>query len=356
LAGIGLAFNNLAGGNFADQNLSTANFSGATLSGADFTGAEIRSANFEFRVSIALGGGGDLILRGPEVPPTGTAITLAQLYSTASYQAKDLSGIGLRHNDLAGGNFAGQNLSNADFGGANLTDANFRQANLANAKFSYIVSEGCSIFFCFPVIAAANLTDADLTAADARGATFQVFFPSSGFSAANTANLIWPDGHIDGLDLDDGGQLFVRDYDGNSNNNLTSPVLITIDQHLAMGQDGTLRMVFDADDWDSTISFAPGIPVSLGGTLELIFADDVHLGSQIGRTFDLFDWTSVNPVGAFAISSPYAWDLSNLYATGEVTLIAIPEPCAFVLFGVGLNALLAIGRLRLSCSCRKGEN
>ena len=93
-----------------------------------------------------------------------------------------------------------------------------------------------------------------------------------------------------------------------------------------MGPGGTLRMVFEADAWDSTISFAPGIPVTLGGTLELTFAADVNLASQVGRTFDLFDWTGVNPTGAFAVSSPYAWDLSNLYTTGEVTLTAVPEP------------------------------
>ena len=98
-----------------------------------------------------------------------------------------------------------------------------------------------------------------------------------------------------------------------------------------MGPGGTLRMVFEADAWDSTISFAPGIPVTLGGTLELTFADDVNLASQVGRTFDLFDWTGVTPTGAFAISSPYAWDLSNLYTTGEVTLTAIPEPATLVL-------------------------
>ena len=106
-----------------------------------------------------------------------------------------------------------------------------------------------------------------------------------------------------------------------------------------MGPGGTLRMVFEADAWDSTISFAPGIPVTLGGTLELTFADDVNLASQVGRTFDLFDWTGVTPTGAFAVSSPYAWDLSNLYTTGEVTLTAIPEPTA--------HSLLRCQRLRL---------
>jgi hypothetical protein len=90
-------------------------------------------------------------------------------------------------------------------------------------------------------------------------------------------------------------------------------------------------MVFEEDAWDSTISFAPGIPVTLGGTLELTFANDVNLAAQLGRTFDLFDWTGVAPTGAFAVSSPYRWNLSNLYATGQVTLTAIPEPAALLL-------------------------
>ena len=87
-----------------------------------------------------------------------------------------------------------------------------------------------------------------------------------------------------------------------------------------MDATGTLRLVFDADPWDSTISFAPGIPVARGGTLDLTFAPDVDLASQIGRTIDLFDWTGVTPTGAFTVSSPYTWNLSKLYTTGEVTL------------------------------------
>jgi hypothetical protein len=81
--------------------------------------------------------------------------------------------------------------------------------------------------------------------------------------------------------------------------------------------------VFDADPWDSLISFAPGIPVTRGGALEPTCASDVNLASQVGRTIDLFDWTGVNPTGAFTISSPYTWNLSNLYTTGEVTLTAL---------------------------------
>ena len=88
--------------------------------------------------------------------------------------------------------------------------------------------------------------------------------------------------------------------------------------------DGTIRLEFDADPWDSTISFAQGIPVARGGTLDLTFAPDVNVATQSGRTIDLFDWTGVTPTGAFTVSSPYTWNLSNLYTTGEVTLTAVP--------------------------------
>ena len=32
----------------------------------------------------------------------------------------------------------------------------------------------------------------------------------------------------------------------------------------------------------------------------------------------------MTPTGAFTVSSPYTWNLSNLYTTGEVTLTAVP--------------------------------
>ena len=133
-------------------------------------------------------------------------------------------------------------------------------------------------------------------------------------NGANTSNLIQSDGHIAGLDLTAGALLIVRGYDGNP----PPPLPIGVDQHLAMDATGTLRLVFDADPWDSTISFAPGIPVALGGTLELTFAPGVNVATQSGRTIDLFDWTGVTPTGTFTVSSPYTWNLTNLYTTGEV--------------------------------------
>jgi hypothetical protein len=41
------------------------------------------------------------------------------------------------------------------------------------------------------------------------------------------------------------------------------------------------------------------------------------------------------------VSSPYRWNLSNLYATGQVTLAAIPEPASIAI------AAIAVGVLRL---------
>ena len=145
--------------------------------------------------------------------------------------------------------------------------------------------------------------------------------------------MIWPNGQINGLDLDADGLLVVRDM-------LRSLRRQPHPHHgrpaLAMGPGGTLRMVFEEDCRGIRRSPSPRHPGHARRHAGTHFADDVNLASQVGRTFDLFDWTGVSPTGAFAISSPYTWDLSNLYTTGEVTLTAIPEP----------------GTLLLTCSTR----
>ena len=66
--------------------------------------------------------------------------------------------------------------------------------------------------------------------------------------------------------------------------------------------------------------------------------------AQVGRTLKVFDWTGVSPTGAFAVSSPYHWDLSRLYSTGEITLAAVPEPSTVVL--LAMAAGIGIGRRR----------
>jgi hypothetical protein len=57
----------------------------------------------------------------------------------------------------------------------------------------------------------------------------------------------------------------------------------------------------------------------------------VNVDSQNGRTIRIFDWTGVTPIGTFNnIVSPYEWDLSRLYTTGEIRLLPIsPLPGDF---------------------------
>jgi uncharacterized protein YjbI with pentapeptide repeats len=302
LTGIRLQNNMLSGANLAGQNLTDADFSGATLSAANLSGAIVRGANF-----------------------VNTGVTAAQIYATASYQAHDLAGIDLRGSNFDGGDLANQSLADANFSYATLTNANLSHANLTNTSFYLGTLTGANLNGANlgnAYFHSATLSSANLSAADARRANFS----DATLTGANTTNLIHSDGHIAGLDLMAGASLVVRDYDGNpAVFPATGPLPVVVEERLTMDATGTLRLVFDADPWDSTISFAPGIPVARGGTLDLTFAPGMNVAVQTGRTIDLFNWTGVNPAGAFTVSSPYVWDLTNLYTTGEVTLLATAD-------------------------------
>jgi hypothetical protein len=100
-----------------------------------------------------------------------------------------------------------------------------------------------------------------------------------------------------------------------------------------------LQLLFEADAWDSTISFEAGIPVTLGGTLDLDFAPGVDFASQVGRAFQVFDWTGVTPSGQFEITSPFQWDIANLYTAGQITFVGVPEASSLALQASGLSIL-----------------
>ncbi len=279
MGSLSLLSNNLTGWDLSGQNLTGADFSLATLNDVDFTAANITGATF-YNASML-------------------GLTAEQFYSTASYQLRDLR-------DMSFSVFFpnGWDLSYQDFSGSTFFRTWFEGTNLSHADLtntSWRITAGV----------------ADFTGADFRG--------SSGLSLSSTIyeGFISASGTIASLSLMDGEKLLIRDYDGNpATSPPVAPISIHVQDHFSISGNGTLFMIFEADEWNSTISFDPGIPVTLGGILDLNFKEDVNITSQIGRTLDLFDWTGVSPTGAFTVESPYTWDLTDLYTTGEVTLLS----------------------------------
>ena len=152
LANAVLGWSTLTDASLTRANLTNANLLSSTLTNANLTGANLTNADLG-RSTLT-----DANLTGAVV--TGTAFwdttalgfTAAQLYSTQSYEAKDLNGIRFScrphpkcgippgcgcegFNDLTGWDFRGQNLTNADLTGSTLTDANLTGAVVTGADF-----------------------------------------------------------------------------------------------------------------------------------------------------------------------------------------------------------------------------
>lgn len=271
----------LTGWNLANQDLQAASFEWCIMSNADLSGATIADARF-----------GNTTARG---------FTSDQLYSTASYRNRDLHGIDFFNCDLSSWSFVGQNLMDARFGGVQLAT-----------------------------------TGADLRLADTRGASYY-----SLLSWAITTNTILPNGHIDGLNLSGGQVLTIRDYDGG--------IAVTIDREMILASDSTLEVLLGDETWGSTISLAGGFAGDLGGSLKLDFASGGDPHSLVGATFDLFDWNGQLAMGEQfdqITSLPgHQWDLTDLYTTGEVTLLAVPEPASIVLLTLGMGVLMTRRRV-----------
>jgi uncharacterized protein YjbI with pentapeptide repeats len=271
LPGLDLSGTDLSGASFAEQDLAGTRFDRTTLTDADFSGAKVNGTIF-----------GDNRDGG---------FTLIQLQSTASYNRQDLSGIRFEGTDLDGWDFRDQLLFGAAFIQANLDGGDFSRADLRHAHL-------------LP---------------DSRDYVWR--------------NTILIDGSIEGLDLVGGERLLVRDLP------VTAPIVV--EQTMTLDGSSILELVLDDATWGSAITFVTGdnaTAIDLDGTLRLTFADDAGLATLVGVTFDLFDWDGQLLDGdAFArVEYPAwaAWDLSDLYDGGTVTLLAIPEPGTILLLVV----------------------
>jgi uncharacterized protein YjbI with pentapeptide repeats len=326
----------MTGWNFATQNLASANFSSATLTDANMSGANLSSAWLEYAdlsgadLSAATMNGATLDNANVAGADFGhaTGFGVYQLYSTASYQNKDLHGIGLAGQDLAGAYFSGQNLTGADLSSTILTDADLRGSILREA-----------------VLTGANLTRADLRGADLADAV--------DISSAIRTNTIRADGTVTGLDLGAGEQLTIRYHS----------VAVHVTDAMAMDASAVLEFVLDDQDpLFSKVTFAPGTDVSLNGILELSFPDYMA-ESLIGKTFKLFDWSGASRDDSeFAFrygGTRIAWNWDNLYSNGTVTAGALipppelppqitPEPATLSLLMLGGLALIRRRVQRLS--------
>ncbi len=401
LGGINLGRNDLSGWDFAGMNLAKARFWATTLTATDFAGANLTDADFHVAALTAADFTGAVITGATFENTTSRGFTAEQFYSTASYQDAELYGVWLSSNDLSGWDFSGMNLviagfhratlTSANFAGANLTGADFPHATLVSADFAGATLSGAS--FHYATLTSANLAGANVRSADFREASLtsvnftganlisakfqEATLTSVNLAGANLesarfhdANLLFcdlrganvsdhqlelaasmkgtilPDGRIDGLPLAAEERLSVRDYNGEA------PIPVTIESVMSLDPAAALRMVFVDDDWGSTISFEPGIEVALDGSLELLFADGTEPADLIGATFDLFDWEGAVLSGQFdeqiVTEAGAVWDTTRLYTTGEVTLLAVPEPSTLMLAVCGvLGIILTRMRLRL---------
>ena len=133
-------YGELSGRDFSNQSLKNSTWTHADLSNASFAGAfagaNLDGANFE-----------DASLNGTDFTDAiitnmywGASFTRNQLYSTASYKNKDLSGLKLEYYkfnnnlDLSGQNLNGASFRNCTLGMVDFTDAWINNVNFYSAK------------------------------------------------------------------------------------------------------------------------------------------------------------------------------------------------------------------------------
>ncbi|MFO0911737.1 MAG: pentapeptide repeat-containing protein [Pirellulales bacterium] len=336
MQGIGLSENTLTGWNLANQNLAEASFADSNLISTTFTQSNVTGADFSRTT-----------MRG---------FTSAQLYSTSSYINKQLGAIGLAENDLAGWNFNGQQMPESNFEHAWLTGATFTGAEIVGANFNQTTERGftqaqlaSTASYARRDLAGIRLMDNDLTgwnfasqymvnghfstgtiwtAANLSGADLR---GSTGFVIDWTANLdntILPDGSVRGMNVGNAQTMIVRDYDGGlDDNDEPLPLLpVLVHQQMTFTPTAALEVVLFDNDWNSTMWVDSSAKINLDGTLKIAFGD-ASGPTTVDTSFDLFNWPSTFPTGDKFASVTWPlftrWDLSDLYTTGEITLLSL---------------------------------
>ncbi len=184
-----ISYKNLFGWNFTGQDLTNADFSYSLISGffhsnttrsIILTDAIIEGANFEGLQTDV---------------DSKYGILAEQLYSTASYKNKNLTGIKFGHNYMVGFDFTGQNmtnvsfwgaeLNNVDFTNANLTNVNFKNADINDADFDNAIIEGA---YLSDITTKQLYRTASYKEKNLKGVTFSAYLDGADFTGQNLMN------------------------------------------------------------------------------------------------------------------------------------------------------------------------
>ncbi|WP_075088037.1 PEP-CTERM sorting domain-containing protein [Verrucomicrobium spinosum] len=109
---------------------------------------------------------------------------------------------------------------------------------------------------------------------------------------------------------------------------------------------------------NDSLGLTSSSPIALGGTLKIVDSTDLATELTLGSSWQLIDWTNVivsngqKYTGGFTtfdvpvLAEGLAWDYSQLYTTGYVSISVVPEPGRVMLLAGGLAALLLRRRRR----------
>ena len=286
------------GATFDHLTLQFADLTERDLTGASFHHANLQGASF-YRTNLTNANLSDAIVTHANfVNATSHGFTDEQLYSTASYKAKDLQGIDLTVNDLAGWDFNGQDLSAARLDSATVTGADFTDALIQGTDFTGTTSKGFTeaqlystasyqernlqriVFGAFtesPVFTWFNdLTMWDLSGQDLSYAAFvAVALDGADLSGANLSNAALSLTSLADANLTESVLWNAYFYSAN----LENTVLIGAQLQNAYLKDADLSTaVFGADtEYNQWTAFPPGFdPVDAGLTLKPSLAGDFN--------------------------------------------------------------------------------
>ena len=340
---------NLRGVSFASNDLLRLN---GNPSAWDFTGQDLTNANFYH--SLISGGSysnffrpvilTDAIIEGADFTYLQTyeakyGITPSQLYSTASYKNKNLTGIKFNDNYMVGFDFTGQNMTNVSFWGAELNNADFTNANLTNVDFRF--SDISNANFDNAIIEGANVTDittkqlystASYKEKNLKGVTFSVYSYAGWLAGADFAgqNLMNADFTGQSLNNTDFTKADLRGGSMKSNYVITKNTIMgdgrIKDFSMVSSDDSfSIRKYTPAAEGGEMISAKIGEDATISGGAELALENGAELEVVDAASFSVANGSSIiiNTDADSSTKVLIASDATLAFETGSILSVNI---------------------------------